>query len=34
LTHEAGDALVLGDFNFGYGDENPQLAAAGLVDGW
>ena len=34
LIREAGDALVLGDFNFGDGEENPQLAAAGLVDAW
>ena len=34
LTREAGDALVLGDFNFGDGDENLHLAAAGLVDAW
>lgn len=34
LIGEAGDALVLGDFNFGDGDENPRLAAAGLIDAW
>ncbi|HEY0133624.1 MAG TPA: RNA repair domain-containing protein, partial [Nannocystis sp.] len=34
LAREPGDALVLGDFNFGDGDENPRLAAAGLVDAW
>ena len=28
------DAIALGDLNFGDGDENPQLAAAGLVDVW
>ncbi|MBK9757915.1 MAG: DUF504 domain-containing protein [Nannocystis sp.] len=34
LARRPGDALVLGDFNFGDGDENHQLAAAGLVDAW
>lgn len=28
------DAIALGDLNFGDGDENPQLAAADLVDVW
>lgn len=28
------DAIVLGDLNFGDGDENSQLAATGLVDAW
>ena len=34
LTREAGDALVLGDFNFGDGDENRRIAAAALKDAW
>ena len=34
LAQRPGDALVLGDFNFGDGDENHQLAAAGLRDVW
>ncbi len=34
LAREPGDALVLGDFNFGDGDENTRLVAAGLTDAW
>jgi len=34
LARRLDDALVLGDLNFGDGDENHQLAAAGLVDAW
>ena len=34
LAQRPGDALVVGDLNFGDGDENQQLAAAGLVDVW
>ena len=34
LTREAGDAIVLGDFNFGDGEENARVAAAGLMDAW
>ena len=34
LAREPGDALVLGDFNFGDGDENDPLTAAGLRDAW
>ena len=34
LTREAGDAIVLGDFNFGDGEENARVAAAGLLDAW
>jgi|GEM_PF-1749093 len=34
LAREAGDAIVLGDFNFGDGDENTRVAAAGMTDAW
>lgn len=34
LAQRPGDVLVLGDLNFGDGDENHQLSAAGLVDVW
>lgn len=34
LAREPGDALVLGDFNFGDGPENDHLTAVGLEDTW
>ena len=34
LARDPGDAIVLGDFNFGDGEENAQIAGMGLVDAW
>jgi len=34
LARDGGDAIVLGDFNFGDGDEDAQLAGVALQDAW